>query len=75
MLGVVVTQPIYATVSNIFGRKSPLLIATLFFAAGSVVFALADNMVVVIMGRLLQGLGGGGLDVLQAIILSDITTL
>ncbi|KAF7554949.1 hypothetical protein G7Z17_g2560 [Cylindrodendrum hubeiense] len=40
-----------------------------------VIFAVAGNMNVVIAGRALQGLGGGGLDVLQAVVLSDITTL
>jgi MFS family permease len=45
------------------------------FAVGSLVFALAQSMGVVILGRVLQGLGGGGLDVLAEIILADMTTL
>ena len=32
-------------------------------------------MTVLIVGRVLQGLGAGGLDVLNEIILADITTL
>jgi MFS family permease len=46
-----------------------------FFTVGSVVFAIADDMLVLILGRLIQGLGAGGLDVLEEIILADITTL
>jgi hypothetical protein len=42
---------------------------------GSIVFAVANNMPVLIAGRTLQGLGGAGLDVLSEIILADITSL
>lgn len=45
------------------------------FAVGSLIFALAKNMGTIIAGRLLQGLGGGGIDVLAEIILADMTTL
>lgn len=45
------------------------------FFAGSLVFALAHSMISVIAGRVLQGLGGGGLDVLSEIIVTDMTTL
>ncbi|KAI0011563.1 MFS general substrate transporter [Xylariaceae sp. FL0662B] len=74
-LGTVVAIPLYASVSNVFGRKSPLHVAFLFFAVGSLVFALARNMGAIIAGRVLQGLGGGGLDVLGEIIVSDMTSL
>ena len=49
--------------------------STLLFALGSIVFAVAKNMNSIVVGRLIQGLGAGGLDVLQTIILCDITTL
>lgn len=75
MLAVVVMQPIYTSVSDVLGRKIPLYAAIVLFAVGSVVFATAQSMVVVILGRVLQGLGGGGLDVLQEIIVADITSL
>ncbi|PQE17168.1 mfs transporter protein [Rutstroemia sp. NJR-2017a WRK4] len=75
MLGIAVAQPICATVSDVLGRKLPLYLSMFLYAIGSIVFALANNMTVLIIGRVLQGLGGGGLDVLQAIILADITTL
>jgi len=45
------------------------------FAVGALVFALAQHMSTIILGRVLQGLGGGGLDVLAEIILADMTTL
>lgn len=75
MLCVVITQPVYTTISDTFGRKTPLYVAFLLFAVGSLAFALAQNMATIIAGRVLQGLGGGGLDLLGEIIVADITTL
>lgn len=75
MLCVVITQPLYTTISHTFGRKPPLYIAFLLFTVGSLAFALAQNMATIIAGRVLQGLGGGGLDLLGEIIVADITTL
>jgi MFS family permease len=45
------------------------------FFVGSIVFATAQNMTTIIAGRVLQGLGGGGIDVLAEVILADMTTL
>lgn len=70
-----VTEPIYVSVSDVFGRKQPLYASIILFTIGSIVFAVAQNMTILIMGRLIQGLGAGGLDVLQEIILADITSL
>ena len=53
----------------------PFYVAYLLFFVGSVIFAVAKSMRVLVVGRLLQGLGGGGLDVLSEVILVDMTTL
>ncbi|KKY36479.1 putative efflux pump antibiotic resistance [Diaporthe ampelina] len=74
-LTVVISLPIYASASDVLGRMIPLYTCYVLFLVGSVVFATANSMVVVIIGRLLQGLGGGGLDVLNEILIVDITTL
>ncbi|ESZ96710.1 MFS transporter [Sclerotinia borealis F-4128] len=75
ILLVVLTQPLYTTFSDIFGRKPLLLAAFFFFGVGSLTFALAQNMTTIVAGRALQGLGGGGLNVLSDIIVADMTTL
>lgn len=54
---------------------TPTYASFLFFIVGSVAFAVSKNMGVLIAGRVLQGLGSGGLDVLSEVILADITTL
>ncbi len=68
-------MPIITSLSDVLGRKIPLYASFVVFIAGSIVFALANNMGILILGRVLQGLGGGGLDVLGEVILADITTL
>ncbi|KAF3761041.1 MFS general substrate transporter [Cryphonectria parasitica EP155] len=74
-LAVAITQPVYSSVSDVLGRKIPLYAGLFFFTIGSIVFSSAKSMGIAILGRILMGLGGGGLDVLQVIILSDVTTL
>ncbi|KAF2272262.1 MFS general substrate transporter [Westerdykella ornata] len=75
ILGIAVTQPIYASISDVVGRKYALYASILLFGIGCIIFATATEMNVIVAGRLIKGLGGGGLDVLQTIILCDITTL
>ncbi|KAI1099759.1 MFS general substrate transporter [Jackrogersella minutella] len=75
LLAVVIVQPIYTSVSNVMGRMMPIYASFMFFIVGSIVFALSRSMAVLITGRVLQGLGSGGLDVLSEVILADITTL
>ncbi|KAJ5992460.1 MFS general substrate transporter [Penicillium sp. IBT 35674x] len=74
-LAVVVIQPIYTSFSDIIGRKIPLYTAFALFGVGSIIFSVARSMAVLILGRVIQGLGGGGLDVLSEVIVADITTL
>jgi MFS family permease len=74
-LAAVISLPTYASASDVLGRAIPLYTSYILFLVGSVVFAIANSMAVVIVGRLLQGLGGGGLDVLNEILIVDITTL
>lgn len=75
LLAVVVVMPITTSLSDVLGRKIPLYASFIIFITGSIVFAVANNMGILILGRVLQGLGGGGLDVLGEVILADITSL
>ena len=68
-------QPVWASVSDAFGRKYPLHASVCLFFVGSIVFATAQNMNTIIAGRVLQGLGGGGIDVLVSVVLADMTML
>lgn len=63
---------LYGKISDIHGRRATLLIALSLYMAGSIVCALAPNIYVLIAGRVLHGLGGGGLTSTGMVILGDI---
>ncbi len=64
--------PLYGKIADIHGRRFALRIAILAYLAGSLVCALAPNMLVLILGRVLHGLGGGGLSSMGMIVLGDL---
>jgi len=55
-----VFQPLIASLSDIFGRRELLLFSTVSFAVGSIVCALSHTVVQMLAGRVVQGIGGGG---------------
>ncbi|KAA8644636.1 hypothetical protein EYZ11_010148 [Aspergillus tanneri] len=70
-----VPQPLYAQISNLIGRRNPVLFAVSLFAVGSGIAGGATNTAMLIVGRVVQGLGTGGIYVLSAIIVSDLVPL
>lgn len=70
-----VLQPTFASFSSIFGRKSMIMVALVFFTVGSIVAAAANNFTVILVGRSIQGIGGGGMIALTEIIVTDIVPL
>ncbi|EFQ34481.1 major facilitator superfamily transporter [Colletotrichum graminicola] len=69
------STPVWAKMSDIFGRKLTIMVATAVFMAGSLIAALAQTIYVLIAGRTVQGLGGGGSLVLVTIVIGDIFKL
>src|SRR5215472_1900068 len=66
--------PLYGKLSDIHGRRTVMLASISIFAAGSAACAVAPDMLSLILGRALQGIGGGGiLPVAQAIMADAIT--
>jgi EmrB/QacA subfamily drug resistance transporter len=63
--------PLYGKLSDIYGRRSMMLVAIGMFLAGSVMCAAAPNMITLILGRALQGVGGGGIVPLSQSIIAD----
>ncbi|KAI1299913.1 multidrug resistance protein Fnx1 [Xylaria venustula] len=68
-------QPIYGQTANLFGRRNLTLLATVLFAVGSVVSGSAKNLNTLIGGRTIQGIGGGGINVLAELIVCDLVPL
>jgi EmrB/QacA subfamily drug resistance transporter len=72
LLAATAVTPLYGKFSDTHGRRITLLIGIIAFVLGSIACALAPTMLVLILARLLQGLGGGGLISLAQTIIADI---
>ncbi|KJR86246.1 uncharacterized protein SPSK_02413 [Sporothrix schenckii 1099-18] len=57
------------------GRRPVLLAANTVFLVGSVLAGVAQTAGVLVAGRIVQGLGGGGINVLVTIVIGDLVTL
>ena len=64
--------PFWGKASDIFGRKPMLIIANAIFMVGSLIAALSRGLTMLIAGRAVQGLGGGGLITLVNICIGDL---
>ncbi|OJY68209.1 MULTISPECIES: MDR family MFS transporter [unclassified Rhizobium] len=64
--------PLYGKISDIHGRRPTIFAAIIIFLAGSLISALAPNMLVLIIGRAVQGVGGGGLFALAQTVIGDL---
>lgn len=72
ILSSTLVMPIYGKLGDLIGRKRLLMAVLTLYAAGKVVCGLAVNMEMLISGRLISGLGGGGLIILSQATLSDV---
>ncbi|KAI0684558.1 MFS general substrate transporter [Cytidiella melzeri] len=67
--------PFSGKLAQIFGRRATMLGALTIFAAGSAVSGSAASMNVLILGRAIQGVGGGGIQSLSSIVTADLVPL
>ncbi|RUS22829.1 major facilitator superfamily domain-containing protein [Endogone sp. FLAS-F59071] len=68
-------QPLYGKFSDIFGRKATFLFALVVFETGSILCGAAQNMIMLIIFRAFQGIGGGGIMAMAMIVISDIVPM
>jgi MFS transporter, DHA1 family, multidrug resistance protein len=69
-----VSQLVYGPLSDQIGRKKTLLIGMSIFAVGSVICAAAPTIEVLVIGRLIQGMGGATVMVIPRAIIRDMYT-
>ncbi|KAK7191954.1 hypothetical protein DPSP01_013796 [Paraphaeosphaeria sporulosa] len=70
-----VLQPLYGQMANIFGRRVLILFAVCSFVLGSGISGGAHSMGILIFGRVIQGIGGGGINMLVNLIVCDLVPL
>ncbi len=64
--------PLWGKISDLLGRRPIFQSAIIVFLVGSVICGLSSNIDVMIIGRAIQGLGGGGLMSLALAVIGDI---
>lgn len=70
-----VSQPVSGRLTDIFGRGPGLIFSNIFFAAGNLICGFAANETQVILGRVVAGIGGGGLMSIPTFLGSDLVPL
>jgi MFS family permease len=74
-LSSIATLPLYGQASDVFGRRWLSILAVSIFTLGGGLSGGATNMTMLIAGRVVQGLGGGGINMLIEIIVTDLVPL
>lgn len=72
ILASTIMMPIYGKLGDLFGRKYLFIIALSIFIVGSATCGIAFSMGGLIVGRAIEGLGGGGLIILAQATIADI---
>ncbi len=72
LISTTVVTPLFGKLSDIYGRRRMMLVSIGVFILGSVACALAPSMEALIVGRVLQGVGGGGILPLAQTVIADL---
>ncbi|WP_426625683.1 MDR family MFS transporter [Leifsonia sp. McL0607] len=67
-----IVLPVYGKLGDLIGRKGIFIAAISIFVVGSTIGGFAPDMTWLIIGRGVQGLGGGGLMILSQAIIADV---
>ena len=74
LIAATAATPLFGKLSDIHGRRTIMLLSIGIFIVGSLACALASNIWILVMGRVLQGIGGGGLIPIAQTIIADLLT-
>ena len=74
LIASIVSTPVCGRLSDLFGRRRPLLITGTIYIGGSLFCALSSTMTVLIAMRVVQGVGAGGLRAVAMSAMSDLVS-
>ncbi|KAL9608880.1 MAG: hypothetical protein Q9167_006300 [Letrouitia subvulpina] len=68
-------QPLSGRLTDILSRRTGLIFANIFFAVGNLICGLSRTKFEMIFGRVIAGIGGGGLNAISTFVGSDLVPL
>ncbi|KAJ6160724.1 hypothetical protein N7470_004120 [Penicillium chermesinum] len=68
-------QPLCGRLTDIYSRRWGLVLSNVFFALGNLICGLAKTESTIILGRVVAGIGGGGMLVISTFVTSDLVPL
>jgi len=71
LIATTIAAPVYGQLGDIFGRRRLMFVALSIFMVASILCALAPNVELLTVARILQGLGGGGLMTLSQALVGE----
>lgn len=72
ILSSTVVAPLYGKFGDLYGRRNVVFVAVGLFLIGSILCGISTSMPMLILSRVIQGFGGGGLFVLALSIIGDV---
>jgi len=72
LLATVVIVPVYGRLGDAYGRRRVMIISLCVFTLGAVLCAAAQSLPQLVAGRVVQGLGGGGLVTLAQSLIGEL---
>lgn len=68
-------QPLLGKLTDIFSRRTGLIYSNVLFGLGNLLSGIATQPWMIILGRVVAGMGGGGLNAISTFIMSDLVPL
>ncbi|OPB37678.1 MFS siderophore iron transporter [Trichoderma guizhouense] len=75
LLCATVFQPNFVSFSTIFGRRALFIVGIVFFFIGAVVAGVSKNVTQLLVGRCIQGVGGGGISAITEVLIADLVPM
>jgi hypothetical protein len=74
-IGSAAFQPMFASFSHIFGRRPLVIGALVIFLAGTIICSAVHSIGPFLVGRIIQGIGGGGCNAMINVLITDLVPL
>ncbi|MCU1437023.1 MAG: transporter [Naasia sp.] len=74
LLATTVSTPIWGKLADLFSRKLLVQLSLVIFVVGSALAGLSEDTGTLILWRVLQGLGAGGLTALVTVVIADLVS-